>query len=274
VLPLSGLYGYWEKGSNRKSTLAAVGCFRSDIYVLARYAMSALSVTRDEPWWEPSELPSRLKPTGPVIGARKTRRGPLSPETKVPGDCRVRNWLECTRPLISIRTTLCHSTNLPEIPLVGLTFTYGDDAGGQESIGPDEFPSMSDNTEGVNGHPCCWCSLGFKVDEELAARPHYIHDTWSLNKQRLAALRIWLCPAREGLGSGSSVAAIQLVAEDGAESPKYGHWDHSGDGQEIYEVKFGQWHAAGRVCFVGSNARQVTRDDMVVQAFQALKWSK
>jgi hypothetical protein len=82
-------------------------------------------------------------------------------------------------------------------------------------------------------------------------------------------LRIWLWPL-SAPDEGHILAAISWVAADGSESPRYGHWGHTGEGEEVHEVEFGEGKAVGFVSFVGFNDTSVTRSNCTVQAIQAL----
>jgi len=257
--PLPGFFAHWSRSGSPLPNLKAIGGFHSPSNWLETDVSPEASQQVSGPYWEPTELAEGLARSGPCIGAFLFHAGKMGPRDKsVPDESAVRAWLDCSQAIASVRTTLCHTAEPHALPLVGVTLTMAD--GSTASVGPDTFPSAPED---------CWCSLGISVKEEKEARPHYLHDTWNVGGQHLAKLRVWLW-ALSTAGQGHRIAAVSWVAADGSESPRYGHWGHTGEGEEIHEIEFGDGKAVGLLCFVGFNGRQVTRDDCTVQAVQAL----
>jgi hypothetical protein len=63
---------------------------------------------------------------------------------------------------------------------------------------------------------------------------------------------------------------MSWVASDGSESPRYGHYGHTGDGEEVHEIEFGDDRAIGLSFDVGDSGRGHTKSDYTMQAVQAL----
>ena len=71
------------------------------------------------------------------------------------------------------------------------------------------------------------------------------------------------------------MTAIQMVSEHGRVSPRWGHWNHTGYGEELQEIRFeaGGGEAAGLKFFIGNGGGIMSLEDQVARCVQALKRS-
>lgn len=273
-----GIFGFWKSRDSAKVSLDSVGgLYHSYLFqtVLADVVGKAGGLV-----WEPRTPPADLHAEGSIIGVWRKTRTIASLGRAVPDDCNLLSWLDFSRPVETLRVTMVHSLSTNQIPLVGIKLSYADAEKDEAAIGPSDFRPWTHQLPSQDGQRWCWCRLaGDKIEEELEKEPHYQHHEWSAKGKQIVSLRIFLTkPSRSGNGKalegaeGRAVTAIQFVAEDGTQSPVWGYWGHQGDDEEMQEIKFGKGgdKAAGVKFYAGTNGRAVTREDHIVQAFQAL----
>lgn len=275
---VQGIFGYWNSRDSFKASLDFVGA----LYDVQHVHPPITDVSRRVGGllWEPSALPTGIEASGPVVGAWEKGQSIVSQSRNVPDDCNLLSWLDFSRPVLSIRVTMCHSLDTNEVPLVGVQLKYAGEHG-HASIGPSEFTTPPGEGTTASSQHWCWCQLaGAKIAEELEQAPHYQHHDWTVDGKHLSALRIFLAtPERQGPhnrtlegAEGKAATAIQFVAEDGEQSPVWGYWGRKEGNGEVQEIKFGkrEGEAVGVKFFAAANGRSVTREDHTVQAFQAL----
>ena len=273
-----GIFGFWKNRDSAQASLDSVG----GLYHrhLVQTVFTDIAGKTGGLVWEPRTPPSDLQTEGAVIGAWQKTRTLSSQERAVPDDCNLLSWLDFSRPVKTLRVTMVHSLNTNQMPLVGIELSYADAERNEAAIGPSDFGPWTHQLSSQDGQRWCWCRLaGEKIEEEIDKEPHYQHHEWSVEGKHIAVLRIFLAkPSRLGNGKalegaeGKAVTAIQFVAENGTPSPVWGYWGHQVDDEEIQEIEFGEGgdKAVGVKFFAGTNGRAVTREDHIVQAFQAL----
>ncbi|VUC26921.1 unnamed protein product [Clonostachys rosea] len=272
---LVGMYGWWSRRSTPKSRLEAVGClFAPELDGGLQGPREIPDLASGQgPVWEPS-APSGVRETGSILGefCVKETLGINSRTLEVLGHCTTVSWFDCSRPLSEVRVTLCHSFKENQVPVSALTFKYADGANEVFTIGPEVYPQSRIEGQGETGDDWCWCCLsGRKAQDELSEHPHYQHCAWELGGKRLQSVRAFLSPIDEGVGSGSRLAGIQFVAEDGSESPKWSHWGFSSDEDYVIEHIAFTDEVIGLKVFMGETHRSVTYEDTIVYALQAME---
>lgn len=264
---LVGMYGFWSSRDTPKSRLEAVGC----LFAQGATEMPDLA-SGQSPLWEPS-APSGVREVGSILGdfSVKESLGINSRTLEVLDHCPTVSWIDCSRPLLEVRVTLCHSFEEKQVPLSAITFKYADGAKEELIIGPEMHPQSPIDTQG-DDNDWCWCSLsGRKAKDELSVHPHYKRHVWELGGKRLQSVRAFLSPIDEGVGRGSRLAAIQFIAEDGSESPKWSHWNFSSDDAYVIENIAFTDERIGLKLFMGETRRSVTYEDTIVYALQAME---
>jgi hypothetical protein len=271
---LVGMYGYWSSRDTPKSRLEAVGClFAAELGGQHQGATEMPELASGQsPLWEPS-APSGVREVGPILGdfSVKESLGINSRTLEVLDHCPTVSWIDCSRPLLEVRVTLCHSFEERQVPLSAINFKYADGAKEEVNIGPEIHPQSPIDTQG-DGNDWCWCTLsGRKTKDELSVHPHYKQHVWELRDKRLQSVRVFLSPIDEEVGRGSRLAGIQFIAEDGSESPKWSHWNFSSDdGYVIESIAFTD-ERIGLKLFMGETRRSVTYEDTIVYALQAME---
>lgn len=276
---LMGFFGHWGNRLEPKADLVGIGgMYRDDLSGAAAPAAGGRDV-RGFPWVPEPPSTSYIE-MGRVWGERRGWAPfTLREQKDYPESGSVVSWLDCRYSLQSVKVSLCHGTRAEQIPLIAMAFEI---ASPQErhlpthlAMGPTVFSRPAD-TEGTNGHHWCWCTLSHRRDGELESKPHHSHDTWQLCGQRLRSLKIWLSDKQKEEGT---LAAMQLVAEDRSESPVWGHCEGDPSGSidfiadnDPHDYKSDERArvAMGIKFFLGNNERQVSRNDTVVVAVQAM----
>ncbi|KAF7534022.1 hypothetical protein G7054_g6549 [Neopestalotiopsis clavispora] len=265
---LAGIVGHWSNRQLPQANLSVVGAlFCHDVPVQFH------DRPRRDPnnfFWAPEQLPSGTVEAGPIWGQREVFDKWQRRTKKYPSSQTVVSWLDCQQPVDEMKVTLCHSTRTRQLPLAAITLVQ-DSAATQprcsKTIGAEKFSQPSDTT-GTNGHHWCWCALGRRLETELEARPHHVHETWQVRGQKLKTMRLWL-DEEEG------VTGMQFVAMDDIKSPAWGHCQETPT-TEIHFVagddatEGAPPPAVGVKFFLDNNERQVTRDDIIITAVQAL----
>ncbi|KAK9769572.1 putative F-box domain-containing protein [Seiridium cardinale] len=271
---LAGCFGHWSKRDSPKAVLQGVGglYLANQLGVMNEHSRIVDSHQLN---WTPEPPSLSLIESGRIWGGRTVLDKRLQRDKTYPASDSVVTWLDCRRPLDTVKVTLCHGTREQQIPLVAINFKHAALVEGvlaqADTIGPSAFSKPPD-TEGTGGHHWCWCSYGDKRPDELDSRPHHIHETWQVGGQRLRSLNVWL--SEEG-----ALAGMQLVAADESESPIWGYCSGQRSGSinflEDQEANDGDLEtqcprASGLKFFLGNNERHVSRDDTIVVAVQAL----
>lgn len=274
---VAGMFCYWSSRQLPEATLQGVGA----LYLPEQPKQPGSTVgsltDASDFHWTPEPPPTSLTESGRVWGQRESsdQWGRRSPKN-YPVEGTVVSWLDCRRPLDTVRVTLCHSTAFVQIPLAAITFTYAKSDEQQTeasmSVGAEVFSPPLD-TKGENGHHWCWCQMGSSRKEELQAKPHYVHEIWRVGGQGLRGYNIWL--SEEGI-----LVGMQFIAVDGSPSPKWGSCKGDPAGKIDFAIgevkaeggssKAGGPPAAGIKFYMGDNERHTSRDDSIVVAVQAL----
>ncbi|KAM0541144.1 hypothetical protein ACHAPJ_013361 [Fusarium lateritium] len=255
-----GVYGHWTGRATPKANLAAIGGFSSS---------STVSLGPDPQTdtyglhWNPSPPEPQFRETGPIYGWREAENTRRMRVERTPCEQATVSWLDCGRPLKSVKITLCHGTYNSQLPMVAISFTYTDDRT-VSSVGPTEFSPPQD-TEGTNGHYWCWCAVGGNsYGNEIIDQPHYVHDEWDVGGLSLESLKLWIDP--KGILTG-----MQFEAQGGTQSPAWGYCEEGRPVKLALRAESG-W-SPGLKLFFDSNQRQVTREDHVVVAVQLLEFA-
>ncbi|KAH7125826.1 hypothetical protein EDB81DRAFT_810021 [Dactylonectria macrodidyma] len=256
-----GLYASWRGGKSQRylAHVGAIGSAHAGPFNerLPRFLHDSHG------WlWEPTKLPPTLEETGTIWGGCAVPDSPEWPPEEAtivfvpPKACTV-SWLDCSRPLSEVRVSLTHSTRgiVPQVPICAITMRYAD--GSQKTVGPSRFSAQP---------TCSWCTPESSIEEEVRAVPHYRHESWHLGGQKLTSVRTWR-------PHGTSMAAIQLVAEGQVESPIWRHW-----GYDLRNSQVGELHFAGHeggdavgLKFFFQNNGITSRRDTIIAGIQAVK---
>ncbi|UPL02841.1 hypothetical protein LCI18_013775 [Fusarium solani-melongenae] len=212
-------------------------------------------------YWTPTFPPGAARDIGPIFGQRE-----FAPEGRrvvhhIPSSEATVSWLDCSRPIESIKVALCHGTNSSQLPLVSLSLKYSDDQT-TSSIGPTKF-SLPRDTHGRNGNYWCWCAEGSRHDEEFQERPHYTEDNWNAEGS-LKSVQLWV-------GDDGVLTGLQFITQDGKTSPAWGYCV----GEKPIKLPLQAQkknRAAGLKVFIDRINRDVLREDYV--AIQLIGFSK
>ncbi|KAJ3540567.1 hypothetical protein NM208_g5007 [Fusarium decemcellulare] len=261
---LMGIYCHWTNRHTPGTDLTAIGYFTRK----RRTAVRIPEMVEDElgRYWTPIPPPGAAKDIGPIFGQREFEHGRFKRIRHIPSSDATISWLDCSRPIESIKVALCHGIESSQLPLVSLSLKYSDDQT-TSSIGPTKFSSPRD-THGRNGNYWCWCaegSEGSQRDEELEERPHYIEDSWNAEGS-LKFVQLWVDD--DGVLTG-----LQFITQDGKESPAWGYCV----GEKPVKLPLQAQkknRAAGLKFFIDSIKRGVLREDYVVVAVQLIGFSK
>lgn len=260
---LMGIYGYWSKRDTPKANLDSIGAFFTSLDPATSGSESSNQLTdSDGRFWDPSPPPGVIKESSPIYGKHELYNQWTRRTKHTPSDAAIVSWLDCSKPIESVKVTLCHGTKSTQFPLVSLRFRYTDSTQ-EAAVGPSIYLEPKD-TQGSNGHHWCWCSLGDSRADEVQAGPHYKHDEWNVGGSRLEKLCFWIDDAKYWSG-------MQLVAEDGSESPSWGYC--VGQVEEVSLVTAVEGQSKVLKFFIDNNGRSVTRDDYIAVAIQVLEMS-
>ena len=229
---LAGIFCNWGERATPKSRLDAVGVFSRTGQPSVTGENSDGNFDSHGFFWEPSPPLAPFIEAGKIWGQHdRTDRRTRNRTLRAPDEGSTICWLDCRRPLTSVRVTLCHGSSHNHIPLSAVTLQYADvvskEACSESTVGPSCFTKPSDN-EGMNGYPWCWCAYGSKRKEEMEAKSHFTQETWQPDGAKLGSLRVWLDDSR--------LSAIQLVSADGRESPIWGYTDGESDGVICFDA--------------------------------------
>ncbi|KAK2616446.1 hypothetical protein QQS21_000688 [Conoideocrella luteorostrata] len=265
---LAGFYGWWSKRQHPSSTFGAIGCLYDTINAHSDVTGNAPVGHTDLNgyYWEPSAPQPEIRESGPIWGAREADEPAWRSRPRIPGPMSVVCFLDCTRPVAEISSTLCHSTNAPQLTMCGITFKYVDN-GEEVSVGPDIFPPPPSDNEGANGQHWCWCEFAHKNDvikKQMAETSHFVRSVNKFHNLKLKSLRIWL-------SEGGNLLALQFMG-DGCDMPI---WTRATQdlGDPAGEIRFfaSGGEASGIKLFFNSDNRAVSREDSIVVAVQAMK---
>jgi hypothetical protein len=247
-----GFYGTWAERGTPQATLISFGVLKGEP------RLHASDFTEDDPHgyrWCPSGPPPgrSAQEIDPIYGIITNSQKEVTP----PSQTRV-VWLDCTKPLRSMKVNMCHNTSSTTLPIVSITHNFADKS--SSSFGPD-FISQSNDTSGVNGHPWCHCAYGGAAAGELEKSQHYTTNTWEVGRSRLTTLRLWI-------GDGGALTGLQFVSENGRTSPFWGsNW--IGCPVEV-DLPFKSGSGSALKFFLESDERNEKGVDFVVVAVQVL----
>ncbi|KAF4454656.1 hypothetical protein F53441_2890 [Fusarium austroafricanum] len=256
---LMGIYCHWVNRHSPGRSLSMMGAFSRK----NRGPVEMPTKLKDEGkrHWTPSPPPEGFWETSKIYGQREVRRGPPK---QVPDKRAIVSWLDCSRPIESVKVVLCHGSKSAKLPMVSLSFKYSDDQT-TSSIGPTKFDPPKD-TRGANGNYWCWCHKGDPARiQKLKEEPHYTVHEWNVEGSHLKFLNLWV--DREGILTG-----LQFIGQ-GEKSPA---WDFGVSSKPIelpLKTQRGN-RAVAMKLFVDSIEKGVTREDYVVVAVQLLGFIK
>ncbi|KAM0351664.1 hypothetical protein ACHAPU_002674 [Fusarium lateritium] len=238
---LMGIYCHWCFRYASSSNLTVVGGLTSKC---SSVPIIPTRMKREQQgrFWTPIPPPVAIKEVGKVYGQR-TEDGKQIPRSQT-----AVSWLDCSRPISSIKVTLCHASKSSLLPLVSLSLNYADDKT-TSSIGPTEF------------HPPS------SVRENELEKPRYTHDEWDAGGACLKYALLWV--DKKGVLTG-----LQFTTEDGKESLAWGDCIAKKNPSRMpLQVESKSW-GAGIKIWVDEMYRQVTRDDYIVTAMQLIMFDK
>ena len=260
---ICGIYGFWdtEKDGNL-DIMGGLSC--PQLGQPFGYDMHPDPRDHHNFPWEPQAPPRNLVETGPIFGEREPREGEKKmfsiTRERIPAPGCFVSWLDCSRPVNSIHFTTVHGTVSPQLNLSALTLVYTD--GSYSSVGPTRFPEEPS---------CGWCQLGHCKKEEIEKEPHYRHYEWKVDAKLVTGMRFWTNVETRTL------TAMQVLIEGGRDSPVLQHWgrkpilkDEEVEAVLVVGNNQGEM-VTGIKVFMENNGRNVTRDDTIITAYQALK---
>ena len=254
-----GISFYWTSRRTPKSRLDLVSAFgRPFTNLNDRVPVLATAKDADGHHWQGRGPPDSVVEDGPIHGLRFVEDG-MGRITVIPGETSIVSYLDCSRPVESVSSTLCHRTNSPQIPLCALSLKYSD--GSAASFGPTSFYPPED-TSGTNGYPWCWCTYGSTPKRELERGPHYTHEDWKMDGSHLAACRVWL-------DEDNCLIGLRFIKE-GEEDSLLRESAGRGNFTDIPFRTSEQDGAVGLKFFLQYDDRHVTYEDITVTAVQAM----
>ncbi|KAM0549169.1 hypothetical protein ACHAPJ_009478 [Fusarium lateritium] len=130
---LMGIYCNWANRNTPGTDLSCVGAFSRRF---SRTPVRPPKMAKDEQghFWTPTPLPRAAREVGTIYGQRQFKNE-YNKVRHVPSRDATVSWLDCSRPIESIKITLCHGAESSQLPLVSLSFKYSDDQT-TSSIGP------------------------------------------------------------------------------------------------------------------------------------------
>jgi hypothetical protein len=208
-------------------------------------------------WWEPDAPPAGWVETGRLFGEREANDAYTSfqprkvPDTDHGGHV---GWLDCIRPVDTIRLTLVHGTLDPQIPLLGISFQYAD--GGVIALGPQRFAEQPADSL----RRCACANEDGRRDDEYGIKPHYRYESWQVGGKRLSTVRLWM--------DEKFIAAMQLVDVEGNESPCWGYPED----EYTDEIQLGEGvgEAPGLKLYWSQDSRSFASSDWVMAGLQAM----
>ena len=147
---------------------------------------------------------------------------------------------------------------IADVQFISLILHYSD--GTTSAIGPQQFDDMYKHPEKHEAD--CECHVYYEgsrdpTGKKLPFKLHYHSEDWQVGGRKIALLRVW---------ASIFLAGLQFIADDGSESPYFGHCNGDPSGTII----FGEGHAVGLKIFSDANSRPVTKQDVVLMGLQAL----
>ncbi|KAF4997390.1 hypothetical protein FDECE_12098 [Fusarium decemcellulare] len=255
--PLMGIYCHWSNRHTPGTDLTAVGTFSRKFRTPVR--IPEMVTDEQGRYWTPTFPPTAAKDIGPIFGQHEFTPEGRRVSRHIPDDDATVSWLDCSRPIESIKVALCHGTTSSRLALVSLSLKYSDDQT-TSSIGPTKFSSPRD-THGRNGNYWCWCAEGSRRDEELQEHPHYIEDSWNA-EGCLKFVQLWV-------DDDGALTGLQFITQDGKQSPAWGYCVGERPVKLPLQAQKKN-RAAGLKVFIDRIDRGVLREDYVVVAVQLI----
>ncbi|RFN50210.1 hypothetical protein FIE12Z_5524 [Fusarium flagelliforme] len=243
-----GFYCTWTNRGTPHATLVSFGVFTRDGVIPPDYVIKDTEVdSHNYPWC----------PSGPAHKPSMQEIDPIYGLITTPSQTRV-TWLDCTKPIQTIKFNLCHNTTKPRLPIISITHYFADESK-RSGFGPTCVRSLR-NTSG-NKYPWCHCAYGGAPISELSTRSHYTTNTWEVGESRLKAVRLWM-------NQGGRLTGLQYVAENDRTSPAWGVCPSDCS----VEVELPHTYQTGPALkfFLGSDERNSKGVDFVVVAVQLL----
>lgn len=188
-------------------------------------------------YWDNTVAPLDVLVSGPVYGNNQEQlEVDIGGNNVMTTNPRIAAWLDFGSPLdgvevwfthpLSTRPSLARLRQEPrpdnpgpqvaDVQFLSIILHRSD--GTRSSVGPQEFDDMYRHHE--KHEPSCVCkvmyegSTGRSSGKKLPFKLHYHGEEWQVSDMKIAKLRVWSSVFLEGL---------QFVAEDGTESPCFGH---------------------------------------------------
>ncbi|KAF4968098.1 hypothetical protein FSARC_4459 [Fusarium sarcochroum] len=262
---LMGIYCHWSNRNTPGTDLTCVGAFSRKFSPAPTRPPNLPKDARGR-YWTPNPPPRGIKEVGTIYGKREFKNR-FNRVTHIPSEDATVSWLDCSRPIESIKAGLCHGAESAQLPLLSLSFKYADDQT-TPSFGPTEFSSPKD-TLGVNRNHWCWWVQGLRRDNELEEHCHYTQDEWNIERSYLKFVPLWI-------GGDGALTGLRFITQDGKQSPAWGYCVGARGAKPVKLPLQAQNRnrAAGLKLFIDSINREVTREDFVVVAVQLVGFNK
>ncbi|RSL67940.1 hypothetical protein CEP54_003013 [Fusarium duplospermum] len=229
---LAGIFCHWSKAQD----LELVEAFSAP---LPGVQEARPSIDSHGSYWDPAPPMRRFREASVAYGYRVKYNEETGVVEANSSEVPTVSWLDCEGLLESIRATFCHRTKTSQIPLVALSFRYTDSH--VSTVGPSEFAAP---------------------DETKQDAGYYTHDIWDIQGSQLKTLRLWT-------DASQTLTGLQFLAQNGAESPKWGDCETEGPVELDLQTSSGGW-AKGLKLFINSNGENA-REDYVVVGIQLME---
>ncbi|RSL93702.1 hypothetical protein CEP52_013091 [Fusarium oligoseptatum] len=230
---LTGIFCHWSKTQD----LDFLDAFSAS---LPGVQEARPSIDSHESYWDPAPPMRLFREASMAYGCRVKYNEETGVVEANSSEAPIVSWLDCERLLESIQATFCHRTKTSQIPLVALSFRYADSH--VTTVGPSEFyaPSSTEQDVGL----------------------HYTHNAWDVQGSQLKSLRLWT-------DASQTLTGLQFLAQNGAESPRWGDCETEGPTELDLQTSSEGW-AKGLKVFIDSDGKNV-RENYVVVGIQLLE---
>lgn len=189
---LTGIFGHWSENQD----MDLIGSFSAP---LPGAPENWEPIRSFRFYWDPAPPQRRLREASMAYGCGVEHIDESSILKSFSDKATTISWLDCEGTLDSIRVAFRQDTKASRFPLVSLSLTFADSH--VSTVGPSEF------------HPA--------DDTEHDGGPHYTHDTWEMQGSQLKTLRLWT-------DEWQSLTGLQFLAQNGAQSPRWGDCETEG----------------------------------------------